>query len=88
MGPHGPPGAQAPLGGAVAKLPPNPEIVDHLGDAYWAVGRKREARWQWERVLTLNPGDARQAEVSRKLTLAETAGVEALSGEASGGPAA
>ena len=52
---------------AVAKLPGNAEIVDHLGDAYWQVGRRREAEWQWSRVLTLEPDPERRAEVEQKL---------------------
>ncbi len=28
-------------------------ICDHLGDAYWQVGRKREARFQWNHALNL-----------------------------------
>jgi Flp pilus assembly protein TadD len=32
-----------------------PEINDHLGDAYWQVGRRNEANFQWRRVLTLDP---------------------------------
>ncbi|MFC5345927.1 tetratricopeptide repeat protein [Brevundimonas staleyi] len=53
---------------AVAKEPANAEINDHLGDAYWQVGRRREAGFQWNRVLTLDPDDERRAEVERKLT--------------------
>lgn len=30
-------------------------VNDHLGDAYWRVGRKLEARFQWQRALTLKP---------------------------------
>jgi Flp pilus assembly protein TadD len=30
-------------------------INEHLGDAYWAAGRKVEARYQWRRALTLHP---------------------------------
>ncbi len=55
------------LEGAVDKEPANAEINDHLGDAYWQVGRRREAEWQWNRVLTLEPDDGRRAEVERKL---------------------
>jgi Flp pilus assembly protein TadD len=33
----------------------DPEINNHLGDAYWRVGRKDEAQFQWRRVLTLKP---------------------------------
>ncbi|MCA3701142.1 MAG: tetratricopeptide repeat protein [Brevundimonas sp.] len=52
---------------AVAKEPANAEINDHLGDAYWMVGRRREAGFQWSRVLTLDPDAERRAEVERKL---------------------
>ena len=55
------------LEGAVDKEPANAEINDHLGDAYWRVGRRREAEWQWNRVLTLEPDAERRAEVERKL---------------------
>lgn len=55
------------LEGAVEKEPANAEINDHLGDAYWRVGRRREAEWQWNRVLTLEPDPQRRAEVERKL---------------------
>jgi tetratricopeptide (TPR) repeat protein len=30
-------------------------INDHLGDAYWAQGRRREALFQWRRALILGP---------------------------------
>ena len=52
---------------AVAKEPANAEINDHLGDAYWAVGRQREAGFQWNRVLTLEVEPERKAEVEAKL---------------------
>ncbi len=32
---------------AVMLLPSDPEINDHLGDAYWKAGRRLEARFQW-----------------------------------------
>jgi tetratricopeptide (TPR) repeat protein len=55
------------LEAAVAKEPANAEINDHLGDAYWQVGRRREAGFQWRRVLTLDPEAERRAEVEQKL---------------------
>jgi tetratricopeptide (TPR) repeat protein len=55
------------LEGAVSKLPGNATIVDHLGDAYWQVGRRREAEWQWSRVLTLDPNPEQRAQVEQKL---------------------
>ncbi len=30
----------------------DPVVNDHLGDVYWAVGRKLEARFQWRRALS------------------------------------
>jgi tetratricopeptide (TPR) repeat protein len=45
----------------------DPEINDHLGDAYWRAGRRVEARFQWDLVLTLHPDDKLRAEVEAKL---------------------
>lgn len=59
--------AVASLESAVQKEPANAEINDHLGDAYWRVGRQREAGFQWRRVLTLDPEPERRAEIERKL---------------------
>ncbi|MGV9008612.1 tetratricopeptide repeat protein [Brevundimonas sp.] len=55
------------LEAAVEKEPANAEINDHLGDAYWKIGRQREAQWQWTRVLTLDPDAERRTEIERKL---------------------
>ncbi len=48
---------------AVELEPADPVLNDHLGDAYWKVGRRLEARFQWQRVLQLDP-DAREAEAA------------------------
>jgi tetratricopeptide (TPR) repeat protein len=40
---------------AVELLPGDPTVNDHLGDVYWRLGRKTEARFQWERALTFSP---------------------------------
>ena len=61
---------------AVAKEPANAEINDHLGDAYWQVGRRREAGFQWTRVLTLDPDAERRASVERKIEVGLEAGGE------------
>ncbi|MCR5879978.1 tetratricopeptide repeat protein [Phenylobacterium sp. J367] len=45
----------------------DPEINNHLGDAYWMVGRKDEAVFQWRRVLTLDPDARIKADVEAKL---------------------
>ena len=52
---------------AVALEAGDPDINNHLGDAYWRVGRVTEARYQWRRVLTLEPPDKLRAEVEAKL---------------------
>lgn len=45
----------------------DPEINNHLGDAYWRVGRRDEAMFQWRRVLTLDPDDRIKADAEAKL---------------------
>ncbi len=45
----------------------DPEINNHLGDAYWQVGRRDEAQFQWRRVLTLKPDDKIRASAEAKL---------------------
>ena len=43
-------------------------INGHLGDAYWAAGRRIEAQYQWRRALTLNPAPADVAKLEAKLS--------------------
>lgn len=50
-------GAVGYLERAVELEPGEAVINDHLGDAYWQVGRKREARVQWNRALSFAPAD-------------------------------
>jgi tetratricopeptide (TPR) repeat protein len=45
----------------------DPDVNNHLGDAYWRVGRKIEAQFQWRRVLTLDPDEKLRAQVEAKL---------------------
>ena len=45
----------------------DPEINNHLGDAYWKVGRRDEAQFQWRRVLTLKPDPKNKANAEMKL---------------------
>ncbi len=48
----------------------DPVINDHLGDAYWAVGRFIEAEFQWNRALSfLKPGDEEAQRIRRKLNV-------------------
>lgn len=45
----------------------DPDINNHLGDAYWRIGRRDEAEFQWKRVLTLDPDVKMKTEVATKL---------------------
>ena len=55
------------LEAAVELEPGDPDINGHLGDAYWKAGRTIEARFQWQRVLTLEPTDKQKVESEDKL---------------------
>jgi tetratricopeptide (TPR) repeat protein len=52
---------------AVLLEPADPDVNDHLGDAYWKVGRKIEAKFQWSRVLSLDPPAEAKARAELKL---------------------
>jgi tetratricopeptide (TPR) repeat protein len=52
---------------AVALEAGDPDVNNHLGDAYWRVGRRVEARFQWNRVLTLEPDPKLKTEVETKI---------------------
>jgi Flp pilus assembly protein TadD len=52
---------------AVGLEPEDPTITEHLGDAYWAAGRKIEAQYQWRRALTLNPSPQDAAKLQAKI---------------------
>jgi len=41
---------------ASANEPANATIVEHLGDAYWASGRRYEARYAWQAALAIADG--------------------------------
>ena len=56
-------GAVKSLERATMLLPADPLVNDHLGDALWQVGRTREARFQWQRALDLEP----KADVAKAL---------------------
>jgi Flp pilus assembly protein TadD len=43
---------------AVALEPADAILNDHLGDVYWRLGRRLEARFQWRRALSLQPDNA------------------------------
>ena len=52
---------------AVSLSPNDATLNDHLGDAYWKVGRTREAISQWKRVLIFDPKFNRKDEIQRKI---------------------
>ena len=60
-------GAVEHLESAVELRPEDPVINDHVGDAYWQVGREREARFQWRRALSLDPEEHQIEIIQRKL---------------------
>lgn len=41
---------------AIKLEPQDPVVMDHLGDVYWVVDRKREAVYQWQRALAYSDG--------------------------------
>lgn len=52
---------------AVSLLPADVTVNEHLGDLYWRLGRKTEARFQWDRSLTYTKDDAISQEIQKKL---------------------
>nr|WP_232897281.1 tetratricopeptide repeat protein [Pontibaca salina] len=59
---------------AVQLMPVDPVVNDHLGDVYWAVGRIREAEFQWKRALSFVDPEEKDAEadpdrIRRKLEI-------------------
>ena len=47
--------------------PSDPEITGHLGDVYWALGRREEARFKWRLALSLSEDAEEQAMLERRL---------------------
>jgi len=54
---------------AAELMPVDPVVNDNLGDVYWAVGRKREARFQWNRAMSFGPEEKDAARIRRKLAV-------------------
>lgn len=73
----GSPAAAVPLlEKASAADPVEPTISEHLGDAYWAVGRRYEARYAWRAAL-VTADDKDRARLSSKIDLGYTAATAA-----------
>ncbi len=58
---------------AVELTPSDSTVNLHLGDAYWAVGRKLEAQFQWRRALTSDPDPEDVPKLQAKLRESEQA---------------
>ena len=67
-------GALARLQHAVELMPEDSTINGHLGDALQAVGRQREAEFEWRRALTFQPEPAEAARIEAKLRSLPDAG--------------
>jgi hypothetical protein len=52
---------------AVELKPEDPTINDHLGHAYWRVGRVLEARFQWSHARDLKPEPDDLVKIEAKL---------------------
>jgi Flp pilus assembly protein TadD len=68
----GQPSAAVPvLEKASAADPAEPTIAEHLGDAYWAVGRRYEARYAWRAAL-VTADDRDKPRIASKIDLGYT----------------
>lgn len=54
---------------AAELMPVDPIVNDHLGDVYWAVGRKLEAEFQWRRALSFDPEEKDLHRIRKKLDI-------------------
>ena len=52
---------------AVAQIPNDSILLDHLGDAYWQDGRRNEARYQWKHADDLSQDPSFKILVQQKL---------------------
>ena len=47
--------------------PSDPEIIGHLGDVYWVLGRRDEARYKWRLALSLSSDEDERQMLSARL---------------------
>lgn len=52
---------------------PNAEVLDHLGDVYWRLNRRDDARTRWRQALEARPDALRRRDLERKLQRGLTA---------------
>jgi len=55
------------LGDAVLLVPGDPTINDHYGDALWKVGKKLDARFQWNHAIAFGAEDSEKSQIEKKL---------------------
>jgi tetratricopeptide (TPR) repeat protein len=53
---------------ALSSDDPNAEILDHLGDVYWRLNRRDDARTAWRQALEADPDALRLRSLQRKLS--------------------
>jgi tetratricopeptide (TPR) repeat protein len=56
----------------LSKDEPNSEVLDHLGDIYWRLDRKADAKKSWRLALTYKPDATRRAELTKKVAVGLT----------------
>ena len=61
---------------AVSLLPGDATVNEHLGDGYWAVGRAREARFQWRRALAFAADAAEIRRIRSKMEHGPAAAIQ------------
>ncbi len=52
---------------------PNAEVLDHLGDIYWRLNRRDDARTRWRQALEHRPDAIRRRDIEQKLARGLTA---------------
>jgi Flp pilus assembly protein TadD len=52
---------------AIELKPGDPVVNDHLGDAYWKVGRRLEAKFQWQHAKDSSPEPEDLVKIDQKL---------------------
>jgi hypothetical protein len=68
----------------VTLKPSDPTINDHLGDAYWKVGRQLEATFQWKHARDAKPEPEELARINQKLAQGLTESSKAAEAPAPG----
>jgi tetratricopeptide (TPR) repeat protein len=51
----------------LSRSDPNAEILDHLGDVYWRLNRRDDARRVWNEALTARPEAERRRDLEQKV---------------------